>query len=79
MAEAKKRNPDIKLYGLPWAYPGWVGNDPVTGTMNESATPFDHPEQTTRCHHFDVFLRHLDHFGPCLAKQSQPHTPPHVV
>ncbi|XP_046548396.1 galactocerebrosidase-like [Haliotis rubra] len=25
MLEAKKRNPDIKLYGLPWAYPGWVG------------------------------------------------------
>ena len=26
MKEAKKRNPDIKLYGLPWAFPGWVGN-----------------------------------------------------
>ncbi|XP_026147349.1 galactocerebrosidase [Carassius auratus] len=25
MKEAKKRNPDIKLIGLPWAFPGWVG------------------------------------------------------
>lgn len=46
MTEAKKRNPNIKLYGLPWAYPGWVGNDPVTGAFNASATPFTHPAQT---------------------------------
>ncbi|XP_055956998.1 galactocerebrosidase-like [Patella vulgata] len=26
MKEAKKRNPNIKLYGLPWGFPGWVGN-----------------------------------------------------
>ncbi|GAA4801663.1 ricin-type beta-trefoil lectin domain protein [Olivibacter ginsenosidimutans] len=25
MAEAKKRNPDIKLYALAWGAPGWVG------------------------------------------------------
>ncbi|KAH0620446.1 hypothetical protein JD844_020905, partial [Phrynosoma platyrhinos] len=25
MKEAKKRNSDIKLIGLPWAFPGWVG------------------------------------------------------
>ncbi|XP_046548420.1 galactocerebrosidase-like [Haliotis rubra] len=25
MLEAKKRNPDIKIYGLPWGFPGWVG------------------------------------------------------
>ncbi|XP_005092190.1 galactocerebrosidase [Aplysia californica] len=30
MKEAKKRNPQIKLYGLPWAFPGWIGN----GTQN---------------------------------------------
>ncbi|KAK6166981.1 hypothetical protein SNE40_022168 [Patella caerulea] len=30
MKEAKKRNPNIKLYGLPWAFPGWLGN----GTQN---------------------------------------------
>ena len=24
MTEAKKRNPGIKLYGLPWAFPQWV-------------------------------------------------------
>ncbi|KAI0210472.1 Galactocerebrosidase, partial [Lamellibrachia satsuma] len=25
MKEAKKRNPDILLAGLPWAFPGWLG------------------------------------------------------
>ena len=24
MKEAKARNPDIKLYGLPWGWPGWL-------------------------------------------------------
>jgi len=24
--QAKKRNPDIKLYGLAWTAPGWIGN-----------------------------------------------------
>ena len=24
MKEAKARNPSIKLYGLPWAFPGWL-------------------------------------------------------
>ena len=47
MSEAKKRNPEIKLYGLPWAYPGWVSNDPVTGAHNATGTPFTHPEQTS--------------------------------
>lgn len=46
MAEAKKRNPNIKLYGLPWAFPGWVGNDPQTGTP--SGDPFAFPQQTSR-------------------------------
>jgi hypothetical protein len=38
MTEAKKRNPDIKLYGLPWAFPAWVGG--ATGN------PFSYPNQT---------------------------------
>merc|ERR1711871_329665 len=25
MQRAKEINPEIKLYGLPWAFPGWVG------------------------------------------------------
>ncbi|XP_050396605.1 galactocerebrosidase-like [Patella vulgata] len=38
MLEAKKRNPDIKLFGLPWAFPGWVGG----GTLS----PYTYPEVT---------------------------------
>eukprot|EP01060_Flectonema_neradi_P019629 TRINITY_DN2686_c0_g1_i1.p1 TRINITY_DN2686_c0_g1~~TRINITY_DN2686_c0_g1_i1.p1 ORF type:complete len:815 (+),score=136.15 TRINITY_DN2686_c0_g1_i1:200-2644(+) len=44
MVEAKKRNPSIKLYGLPWAFPGWVGDDPQTG--KSSGSPFTYPNQT---------------------------------
>ncbi|CAE7706485.1 galc [Symbiodinium pilosum] len=40
MQEAKKRNPDIKLYGLAWAFPGWVGEG--------SGDPFKFPKQTAR-------------------------------
>ena len=48
MKSAKERNPAIKLYGLPWAFPGWVANDPLTGAHNDSGSPYDHPEQTCR-------------------------------
>jgi len=40
MKEAKKRNPNIKLYGLAWAFPSWVGNG--------SGDPFKFPELTAR-------------------------------
>ena len=30
MEQAKKRNPDIKLYGLQWGAPGWVGSSVYT-------------------------------------------------
>ena len=33
MVEAKKRNPSIKLYALPWAWPGWLRNA-TTGGAN---------------------------------------------
>ena len=26
MEQAKARNPNIKLYGLAWGAPGWIGN-----------------------------------------------------
>ncbi|MFT7810514.1 galactocerebrosidase [Arapaima gigas] len=38
MKEAKKRNPNITLVGLPWAFPGWVGH----GTN----WPYDFPDIT---------------------------------
>jgi galactosylceramidase len=37
MVEAKKRNPDIKLYALPWGFPGWLGEgktNPYTNPDN---------------------------------------------
>uniref|UniRef100_A0A8C3QGL8 Galactocerebrosidase n=1 Tax=Cyanoderma ruficeps TaxID=181631 RepID=A0A8C3QGL8_9PASS len=38
MKEAKKRNPNIKLIGLPWAFPGWVGKG--------ENWPYDYPDIT---------------------------------
>uniref|UniRef100_A0A8C5R9Z1 Galactocerebrosidase n=1 Tax=Leptobrachium leishanense TaxID=445787 RepID=A0A8C5R9Z1_9ANUR len=38
MKEAKKRNPNITLIGLPWAYPGWIGNG--------KNWPYDQPDVT---------------------------------
>ncbi|XP_077179527.1 galactocerebrosidase isoform X2 [Paroedura picta] len=38
MKEAKKRNPNIKLIGLPWAFPGWIGKG--------ENWPYDHPDVT---------------------------------
>ncbi|XP_046334225.2 galactocerebrosidase-like isoform X1 [Haliotis rufescens] len=38
MVEAKKRNPNIKLYGLPWGFPGWIAAAPQD--------PYVDPQQT---------------------------------
>ncbi|KAH9500901.1 hypothetical protein Btru_069154 [Bulinus truncatus] len=38
MLEAKKRNPDIKLYGLPWAFPGWIGQGSQNPYTNINVT-----------------------------------------
>nr|XP_057934458.1 galactocerebrosidase isoform X2 [Doryrhamphus excisus] len=38
MKEAKKRNPNITLIGLPWAFPGWVGRG--------KNWPYDFPDVT---------------------------------
>jgi hypothetical protein len=33
-----QRNPDIKLYGLPWTFPGWVGGGVLNPFINRTAT-----------------------------------------
>ena len=38
MKEAKARKPDIKLYGLPWGFPGWL--DPTATATKEAKNPF---------------------------------------
>ena len=38
MKEAKARNPDIQLYGLPWAWPGWL--DPTAGPDKPAKNAF---------------------------------------
>ena len=45
MKEAKARNPEIKLYGLPWAFPQWVSCAP--GTLHEcTGNAYDRSQQT---------------------------------
>uniref|UniRef100_A0A0B7AM96 galactosylceramidase n=1 Tax=Arion vulgaris TaxID=1028688 RepID=A0A0B7AM96_9EUPU len=38
MVEAKKRNPDIKLYALPWGFPGWIGQGTSSPYTNNNVT-----------------------------------------
>lgn len=38
MKEAKKRKPSIKLYGLPWGFPGWL--DPTANATSQAKNPF---------------------------------------
>ncbi|XP_002122521.2 galactocerebrosidase [Ciona intestinalis] len=38
MKEAKSRNPNIKLVGLPWAFPGWIGQGTVWPYKNREVT-----------------------------------------
>lgn len=45
MVEAKKRNPDIKLYGLPWSFPGFLSND-STPTKAPKSGPFVNETKT---------------------------------
>jgi len=33
-----QRNPNIKLYGLPWSFPGWLGNRNGQPYHNVTAT-----------------------------------------
>ena len=45
MAEAKKRNPAILLYGLSWAFPSWVTCLPGTLTNCTDQDPYAWPQQ----------------------------------
>ena len=38
MKEATKRNPNITLYGLPWAWPAWLGFGTNSPYANVTAT-----------------------------------------
>ena len=49
-------NPEIKLYGLPWAFPGWVGgsNDTEAAFSGDLSpppqpSPYTHPNLTASC------------------------------
>ena len=39
--EAKSRNPDIKIYGLPWAFPAWIATN-----ITNPTTPYSDPRET---------------------------------
>jgi galactosylceramidase len=44
MKEAKKRNPQLKLYGLPWGWPGWL--DPDSSPDKKAKNVFANPART---------------------------------
>ena len=46
MKEAKARNPDIKLYGLPWAFPGWLDPTATSSRPTTAINAFADPAVT---------------------------------
>ena len=44
MKEAKVRNPKLKLYGLPWGFPGWL--DPTATADKQASNAFANPNVT---------------------------------
>lgn len=48
LRESKKRNPDIGVWALSWAWPAWVGcpGGDLTSPDCDGATPWKYPEQT---------------------------------
>eukprot|EP00036_Acanthoecidae_sp_10tr_P021481 CAMPEP_0206318684 /NCGR_PEP_ID=MMETSP0106_2-20121207/17335_1 /ASSEMBLY_ACC=CAM_ASM_000206 /TAXON_ID=81532 /ORGANISM="Acanthoeca-like sp., Strain 10tr" /LENGTH=746 /DNA_ID=CAMNT_0053750429 /DNA_START=12 /DNA_END=2252 /DNA_ORIENTATION=+ len=44
MKEAKKRKPSLKLYGLPWGWPGWL--DPSATADKQASNAFANPNVT---------------------------------
>lgn len=75
MKEARRRNPEIKLYGLPWCFPGWL--NPNATADSPSGSPigaFSDPNATAnytlkwllgaKCEHgLDI-----DHIGQCAER-----------
>jgi galactosylceramidase len=47
MTEAKARNANITLYGLPWGWPVWVTCDPGTLNNCQGSDPFTHIPSAT--------------------------------
>ena len=50
MREAKRRNPEIKLYGLPWAFPSWLSAANATTNAKRSGDRhvYDDPARLAR-------------------------------
>ncbi|XP_074091686.1 galactocerebrosidase isoform X2 [Macrotis lagotis] len=57
MKEAKKRNPNIKLIGLPWSFPGWLGegeNWPYVNLQNTAMYIISWIWGAKRHHNLDI-------------------------
>lgn len=54
MKEAKARNPNVRLYALPWAWPGWLRGDATAqGTATGGANPLLDNTNTTAAYVVD--------------------------
>ena len=64
MKEAKRRNPNIELWGLPWAFPGWIDatktNNPYSNVSRTAEYVVRLPaEQLNVCLHYNLLLQLL--------------------
>ena len=60
MKEAKARNPDIILWGLPWAFPGWTDatnrNNPYSNVTKTAQYVVDWVDGARRVHGLDIAM-----------------------
>ena len=60
MKEAKRRNPDIVLWGLPWAFPGWVDssakNNPYSNVTKTAQYVVDWIDGARREHGLEIAM-----------------------
>lgn len=64
MTEAKKRNPDILTYALPWGWPAWIGQN-TTNPWTNITKPLDYMLTFARGAR-DVYNVTLDYMG-CVS------------
>ena len=65
MVEARKRNPHIKLYGLPWAFPNWLGVN-VSNPMADPVRLAKYIVNWVKCAHSQHNLT-IDYLGLSIS------------
>ena len=64
-----QRNPDIKLYGLPWSFPAWLGNgtrDPYNDPNRLATYIFNWVRGAKQVHNLNIDYVGVSVWIPCV-------------